>query len=92
MARIVPSETLNFHLTGYTQTSISLDTGYARIVGYTTEVADVQIVRERTRRHGRQPMSGWVAIVTLIVALGGLGVAAALLGVDSRDGCDNAWW
>jgi len=37
-------------------------------------------------------MNGWVAFALLVGALGGLGVAAVLFGVDSRDGCDGDWW
>jgi hypothetical protein len=37
-------------------------------------------------------MSGWVAFALLIGALGLVGMAAALFGVDSRDGCDSDWW
>ena len=37
-------------------------------------------------------MSGWVAMLLLVGALGLLGAAAALFGADSRDGCDGAWW
>lgn len=33
-------------------------------------------------------MSGWVAIALLVGVLGGLGFAAAVFGVDSRDGRD----
>jgi hypothetical protein len=37
-------------------------------------------------------MSDWLAVFLVLLALGVLGVAAAVAGVDSREGCDHDWW
>lgn len=43
--------------------------------------------------HGwRWQMSGWIAMALVVAGLALLGVAAALFGVDSLDGCDYDWW